>query len=122
MHVDDDTVAAVWDALGCSLESFPQNYLGLPLSCEKQNLAAFAPLIPLPVGVAGDSALARRAHCPHQRRPRCLAHLCHGGAAPSAGGCQGSRRVAPLLPLGCVRASFGRVVPGGLGRRLSSKR
>jgi hypothetical protein len=45
MHVDDDTVAAVRDALGCSLESFPQNYLGLPLSCEKLNLAAFAPLI-----------------------------------------------------------------------------
>jgi hypothetical protein len=45
MHVDDDTVAAVRDALGCSLESFPQNYLGLPLSCEKLNLVAFAPLI-----------------------------------------------------------------------------
>jgi hypothetical protein len=45
MHVDGDTVAAVRDALGCALEGFPQSYLGLPLSCDKLNLAAFAPLI-----------------------------------------------------------------------------
>ena len=45
MHVDDSTVEAVSVTLGCALESFPQNYLGLPLSCDKLNLAAFAPLI-----------------------------------------------------------------------------
>jgi hypothetical protein len=45
MHVDGDAVAAVRDALGCALEGFPQSYLGLPLSCDKLNLAAFAPLI-----------------------------------------------------------------------------
>jgi hypothetical protein len=45
LHADDATVVLVRDALGCALETFPQNYLGLPLSCDKLNLAAFAPLI-----------------------------------------------------------------------------
>jgi hypothetical protein len=42
LHIDDDTVVLVHDALGCALETFPQNYLGLPLSCDKLNLAFFA--------------------------------------------------------------------------------
>ncbi|KAK1685445.1 hypothetical protein QYE76_046293 [Lolium multiflorum] len=45
MHVDADVVTEVRDSLGCTLESFPQCYLGLPLSCDKLNPAAFAPLI-----------------------------------------------------------------------------
>jgi hypothetical protein len=126
MHVDNDTVAAVRDALGCSLESFPQNNLGLPLLLREAKphglRSSDRKSRPLPIGVAGDSALARRARCPHQCCPGCLAHLCHGGAAPSVDGCQSSRRVVPLLPLGCDRAGFGRAVPGGLGRSLSSKR
>jgi hypothetical protein len=45
MHVDSVMVDEVRGVLGCTLESFPQNYLGLPLSCEKLPAAAFAPLI-----------------------------------------------------------------------------
>jgi hypothetical protein len=45
MHVDSVMVDEVRGVLGCTLESFPQNYLGLPLSCEKLSAATFAPLI-----------------------------------------------------------------------------
>jgi hypothetical protein len=45
LHAEDATIALVHDALGCALETFPQNYLSLLLSCDKLNLAAFAPLI-----------------------------------------------------------------------------
>jgi hypothetical protein len=31
--------------LGCTLEGFPQTYLGMPLSCDKLSMEAFVPLI-----------------------------------------------------------------------------
>jgi hypothetical protein len=45
MHADSAMVDEVRGVLGCTLESFPQNYLGLPLSCKKLSATAFAPLI-----------------------------------------------------------------------------
>jgi hypothetical protein len=45
MSVDDDLLASATAALGCSVEGFPQTYLGLPLSCDKLNIDAFTPLI-----------------------------------------------------------------------------
>jgi hypothetical protein len=45
MSVDDDLLASATAALGCSVEGFPQTYLGLPLSCDKHNIDAFTPLI-----------------------------------------------------------------------------
>jgi hypothetical protein len=45
MHADEELVAVVRSVLGCSVEGFPQTYLGLPLSADKLKLAAFAPLI-----------------------------------------------------------------------------
>ncbi|XP_071680306.1 uncharacterized protein [Lolium perenne] len=45
MHVDEAMVAVVRTVLGCSVEGFPQTYLGLPLLADKLKLAAFAPLI-----------------------------------------------------------------------------
>jgi hypothetical protein len=45
MHVDDAGVASAAAVMGCVVEEFPQTYLGLPLSCEKLPLDAFAPLI-----------------------------------------------------------------------------
>jgi hypothetical protein len=45
MHVDAGCVASAAAALGCVVESFPQTYLGLPLSCEKLGIDAFVPLI-----------------------------------------------------------------------------
>jgi hypothetical protein len=35
MGVDEPGVAMVAASLGCTVEGFPQTYLGLPLSCEK---------------------------------------------------------------------------------------
>jgi hypothetical protein len=35
MTVDAETLASATAVLGCSVEGFPQTYLGLPLSCEK---------------------------------------------------------------------------------------
>ena len=38
-------VAELTGVLECQVGSFPQTYLGLPLSCDKLRLSAFAPLI-----------------------------------------------------------------------------
>lgn len=45
MHMSLEAVAALKNVLGCKLGSFPQTYLGLPLSHEKLCLTAFTPLI-----------------------------------------------------------------------------
>lgn len=45
MHVPDSTLPELLNILQCKVESFPQSYLGLPLSNEKLNLSAFAPAI-----------------------------------------------------------------------------
>lgn len=41
MHVDASTLAGVVNSVGCRVESFPQTYLGLPLSCFKLVFADF---------------------------------------------------------------------------------
>jgi len=45
MHISDDTAAEMASVLGCSISTFPQTYLGLPLSCDKLRLSAFDPYI-----------------------------------------------------------------------------
>ena len=45
MHTAPGEVADLAALLGCQIGSFPQAYLGLPLSCTKLQLNAFAPLI-----------------------------------------------------------------------------
>lgn len=45
MNVDCTTTSMLQGVLACQLGSFPQTYLGLPLSHEKLNLSAFSPLI-----------------------------------------------------------------------------
>jgi hypothetical protein len=45
MSVDDEGMRLAAAALGCTLEGFPQTYLGLPLSAEKLTLTDFVPLI-----------------------------------------------------------------------------
>jgi hypothetical protein len=45
MHISDEEVVKYMEILGCTRGTFPQTYLGLPLSNEKLNLAAFAPII-----------------------------------------------------------------------------
>ena len=45
MHVPAPDVTRFVNILGCAEGAFPQTYLGLPLSNEKLNLAAFAPII-----------------------------------------------------------------------------
>ncbi|XP_066358436.1 uncharacterized protein [Miscanthus floridulus] len=45
MHVPQDRLEQIVRLLQCQQASFPQVYLGLPLSNVKLNLAAFAPLI-----------------------------------------------------------------------------
>jgi hypothetical protein len=44
-HMPEDVLPACLQTLGCRREGFPQTYLGLPLSCSKLNLTAFAPYI-----------------------------------------------------------------------------
>ena len=44
-HTAAATVGALQGILGCQVGSFPQTYLGLPLSDTKLRLTAFAPLI-----------------------------------------------------------------------------
>jgi hypothetical protein len=44
-HVSPDDLPPLLSTLGCRQESFPQSYLGIPLSNVKLNLKAFAPLI-----------------------------------------------------------------------------
>lgn len=44
MHVGDKLVAALQSCMGCTVEGFPQTYLGSP-SCEKLAFAAFVLLI-----------------------------------------------------------------------------
>jgi hypothetical protein len=44
-HILGPNVESYVGILGCSQGSFPQTYLGLPLSNEKLNLAAYAPII-----------------------------------------------------------------------------
>lgn len=45
VHVAPDIVAGAAAALSCSVQGFPQPYLGLPLSWEKLSAADFAPMI-----------------------------------------------------------------------------
>ncbi|CAL5096550.1 unnamed protein product [Urochloa decumbens] len=45
MHTSTDAVSALQSTLGCQVGTFPQTYLGLPLSSEKLRLSAFTPLI-----------------------------------------------------------------------------
>jgi hypothetical protein len=45
MHVPDMEAAAMATVLGCSISSFPQTYLGLPLSPHKLRVADYKPLI-----------------------------------------------------------------------------
>jgi hypothetical protein len=45
MHVGDDAIHDIQQALQCRVKGFPQTYLGLPLSAHKLRLLAFAPLI-----------------------------------------------------------------------------
>jgi len=45
MNVDDSVVAAMATTLGCPTASFPQTYLGLPLSPHKLRVSDFQPLI-----------------------------------------------------------------------------
>jgi hypothetical protein len=45
MSLDPEALASAAEVLGCVVEGFPQTYLGLPLSCDKLALEAFAPLI-----------------------------------------------------------------------------
>ena len=43
MHVPEDTVASLVTILRCRRDSFPQTYLGLPLSNTKLRVSTFAP-------------------------------------------------------------------------------
>jgi hypothetical protein len=45
MHIPCQEAESYVGTLGCALGEFPQTYLGLPLSHEKLNLTAFAPII-----------------------------------------------------------------------------
>jgi len=45
MHVSADAAAAMASILGCSVSSFPQTYLGLPLSPYKLRVADYKPLL-----------------------------------------------------------------------------
>lgn len=45
MNTSSSTTTALQSILGCQLGSFPQTYLGLPLSHEKLRLSVFSPLI-----------------------------------------------------------------------------
>lgn len=45
LHVDDGTLHNLMDILQCKQDTFPQTYLGLPLSNVKLKLSAFSPLI-----------------------------------------------------------------------------
>ncbi|CAO2043009.1 unnamed protein product [Urochloa humidicola] len=45
MHTSNEDATVFQQILGCQLGTFPQTYLGLPLSSEKLWLSAFAPLI-----------------------------------------------------------------------------
>jgi hypothetical protein len=45
IHVDTDVASDMAQILGCEVSSFPQTYLGLPLSPHKIRVADFKPLI-----------------------------------------------------------------------------
>ncbi|XP_040257991.1 uncharacterized protein [Aegilops tauschii subsp. strangulata] len=45
MHVAPDVLEAVVAAFECTVGSFPQTYLGLPLSCDKLKIDDFAPML-----------------------------------------------------------------------------
>jgi hypothetical protein len=45
MNVCADSAAAMANELGCPISSFPQPYLGLPLSPTKLPASAYAPLV-----------------------------------------------------------------------------
>lgn len=45
IHMEDEAVQQCVQILGCRQESFPQTYLGLPLSVSKLPVSAFAPYI-----------------------------------------------------------------------------
>ncbi|CAN6226415.1 unnamed protein product [Urochloa humidicola] len=45
MHTTPEEVEVLQGVLGCQTDTFPQTYLGLPLSCDKLRLTTFAPLI-----------------------------------------------------------------------------
>ena len=45
LHINSETVVAMAAVLGCAVSSFPQTYLGLPLSPHKLKVADYHPLI-----------------------------------------------------------------------------
>jgi hypothetical protein len=45
MHVSEGVVGRLVDILECKRDTFPQTYMGLPLSNTKLRLSAFAPQI-----------------------------------------------------------------------------
>jgi len=45
MHVSDEDAQIIASTLGCSISSFPQPYLGLPLSASKIRVSNLQPLI-----------------------------------------------------------------------------
>jgi len=45
MNVDDATTSAMATVLGCTVSSFPQTYLGLPLSPHKLKVSDYQPLL-----------------------------------------------------------------------------
>jgi hypothetical protein len=45
MNVDDPTATAIATTLGCALSTFPQTYLGLPLSPHKLRVSDYQPLL-----------------------------------------------------------------------------
>ena len=45
LHVNQDTGPAIANVLGCALSTFPQTYLGLPLSPQKLRTCDYQPLL-----------------------------------------------------------------------------
>ena len=91
MHVDSEAFQDMARILQCREGSFPQVYLGLPLSNVKLRLSAFAPLIAKAdhylagwkatlLSTAGRVVLINSV----------LAHICHGGPDVTAGGQRGA--------------------------------
>ena len=44
-HINQDTGLAIANVLGCALSTFPQTYLGLPLSPQKLRTCDYQPLL-----------------------------------------------------------------------------
>lgn len=82
MHVDSDEFQDMAQILRCREGSFPQVYLGLPLSNVKSQLSAFAPLIAKADRyLAGWKAtlLSTASRMVLKLSARWFTHICHGG-------------------------------------------